>query len=230
MLKYIATVFFVLITLSPAQAATVIYDDGNFGGSFNGDDLGTLQIGQSLVRGSNDGTCLPLAFGGGIDCVESTANDDLQSGFTFDIAAGSRLDSIIISAGGFGPASLRTTFRIDFPLVPVFDSNGQQVTRDFPLFIDGLTIGESDQLLTEGNVFFLFPEAKPEIPFAGPAAFDVSIFSGNSDAPGRFGVQWEMTLTVAPAAVPLPAGMLFLLTGIGALAWRKSRAADGLAA
>ena len=228
MLKELSTFCIALTFASAAQAATVIFDDGNFGGSFDGDDLGTLGPGSYLVRGSNDGSCLAGAFGG-VDCQEVVAQDNLQSVFSFALADGSLLASATIRADGFGPDTLRSAFVFEFPFVPIFDASGQQITNDIPFFSDGLFIGEAKPFLVPSNSAAMFPEAEPEIPFPGPADFDFSVFSGNSGDFGRFGVQWKVELEIiaAPAQVPLPAGLPLLAAGLGALAIVRRRKKQG---
>lgn len=216
MFKRLLTIFVALTFASATQAATVIYDDGNFGGSFDGDDLGVLQDGLSLVRGSNDGTCVADRLGS-VSCEETVPSDKLQSVFDFSINAGSRIRSIAISAGGFGPSTLRTSFVLELPTVPIFDAAGDQITSDLPFFVDGLFIGQSDELLQQANKGFLFPESEPQIPFSGPGPFSFLVFQGSSQDAGRFGVQWQVLIDVAPAPVPLPAGLPLLIAAIGVL-------------
>jgi len=224
-IKTYLTSFFFCVAAGAASAAAVIFDDGNFGGSFDGEDLGTLGPGSYLVRGSNDGSCLSSngTPSGSVDCQEVAAQDNLQSDFSFSIADGSLLKSVAIRADGFGPDTLSTLFYLELPQVPIFDSTGQQITSDLPFFATSMLIGGMEDFLAASNAGFLFPESEPEVPFPGPADFDFTIFSGNTVGSGdfgRFGVQWkvEMEIIAAPATVPLPAGIGLLLTGLGVLA------------
>ncbi|MCY4179557.1 MAG: VPLPA-CTERM sorting domain-containing protein, partial [Litoreibacter sp.] len=64
-------------------------------------------------------------------------------------------------------------------------------------------------------------ESEPEIPFVGPGPFSFFVFQGSSEDAGRFGVQWQVLIDVAPAPVPLPAGMPLLVAALGVLGFAR---------
>jgi hypothetical protein len=163
--------------------------------------LGTLEVGENILRGSLAGTC---SRG---DC-NFVFPGDTQDSARITIAAGTQLVDAFFGSEG---EHTGRTMNLSFSLNPV-DGTGFSAL----LF-------ETVPLNTGENVMSRF--GTPVGPI-GAGDYFVSAFGGSGDD-GDFEASWNIKLDVedisqAPV-IPLPAGMPLLIGGLGLLALARRR-------
>lgn len=154
------------------------------------DSVGPLDIGTNTIAGSIQADCLD--DGSEILCV--TGLDALDA-FTFDLAPGTRLVGISLSASGSAPASYA-------PSTGIF--------RDLVVF-------EGDDGVLNGTAS-LYATILP-LTLAGTYVFGIG--QGLADAEGVAAYDWSLALDVA--AVPAPAAAPLAFLALGALGFVSVR-------
>ncbi len=195
MKKIVSALAALFLSASAAQAATVTYDF--LGAATNVPTLTLNSGGVSLDITATGGNVARTANGIGVTGNPEGGRLGLGEFLTFDFGT-----TIVDQIEGL-----------------VFEAGGQ--AEQFGVIIDG-TVTIFTLPAAGGNSTLAF-DFNSLIPATGVSVF--TIFGAQPDAAGNRGVK-VTGLTVNAinlASVPLPAGSLLLLTGLGALALRRRR-------